>query len=284
MTRRPVPPLVPGWVLVDGLPLYHRVGLDAGRGAAAIVHVHGFGVSGTYLEPAAACLAGRHRSFVPDLPGTGRSMRPDHALDVPGLARALVSYCDAVGVERATFVGNSLGCAVIVELATTFPDRIERAVLVSPAGGAHNQPLARALGQMAVDGLREPPSMVAIVLRDYLRFGMLQSLSLFSAMTRYPTLERLANLVVPTLVVAGTRDPFVRIDRAHVLAALPRVHAVQVPGAHALNYSAPDLIAELVEAHLADEPLSTKTGRRRVVRILDVGPNRSPVASRPVGH
>ena len=273
VTRRPVPPLVPGWVIVDGLPLFHRVCLDAGPGADSIVHVHGFGISGTYLEPTAARLAPRHNTFVPDLPGMGRSMRPERALDLPGLARALVSYCDAVGIERATFVGNSLGCPIIVEFATTFPERIERAVLVSPAGGPNNRPLGRALRQMAMDGPREPLSMVPIAVRDYLRFGVLQSLSLFKAMTRYPTLERLPNLVVPTLVIAGARDPLVRIDRAHVLAVLPHVDVVEVPGAHALNYSAPVLIAELIEAHLADAPLVTPSGPRRVVKTVSVGPS-----------
>ena len=68
-------------------------------------------------------------------------------------------------------VGNSLGCPIIVEVATTFPDRIQRAVLVSPAGGPNNQPLGRAIGQMAMDGLREPLSMLPIATRDYLRFG-----------------------------------------------------------------------------------------------------------------
>jgi pimeloyl-ACP methyl ester carboxylesterase len=238
------------------------------------VHVHGFGISGTYLEPTAARLASRHNTFVPDLPGMGRSMRPDRALDLPGLARALVSYCDAVGVERATFVGNSLGCPIIVEFASTFPDRIERAVLVSPAGGPNNQPLARALRQMAMDGPREPPSMLPIAVRDYLRFGVLQSLSLFRAMTRYPTLERLPNLVVPTLVIAGERDPLVRIDRAYVMAVLPHVDVVVVPGAHALNYSAPALIAELIEAHITGAPLTAPTGVRQVVTTVNIGASR----------
>ncbi len=268
--RRPVPPLVPGWVIVDGLPIFHRLCVDAGPAADAIVHVHGFGISGTYLEPTAARLAPRHRTYVPDLPGMGRSIRPPRPLDLPGLARALIAYCDAVGVERATLVGNSLGCPIIVEVATAFPDRIERAVLVSPAGGPNNQPLGRVIKQMLLDGIREPPSMLPIAVRDYLRFGVLQGLSLFTAMTRYPTLERLPNLVVPTLVIAGERDPLVRIDRVHVLAVLPHVDAVKVPGAHALNYSAPELIAELVEAHLAGAPLSTPAGPRRVVEILAV--------------
>ena len=172
------------------------------------------------------------------------------------------------------FVGNSLGCPIIVELASTFPERIQRAVLVSPAGGPNNRPLARAIRQMAMDGLREPTAMLPIAVRDYLRFGAMQSLSLFRAMTHYPTLERLHNLAVPTLVITGARDPLVSIDRVSVLAVMPHVDAVKVPGAHALNFSAPELIAELIEAHLADAPLSTSTGPRSVVENLDIGPRR----------
>ncbi len=272
MPRRPLPPLTPGWVVVDGLPVYHRAYTDAGEDGTPIVHVHGFGISGTYLEPTAALLAARHRTFVPDLPGMGRSLRPEHGLDLPGLAGALVSYLDAVGVQRATFVGNSLGCPVIVEVASRFPDRIDRAVLVSPAGGPNNIPLLRALRQMAMDGLREPPSMVPIATRDYLRFGVLQSLSLFRAMTRYPTLERLHNLVAPTLVIAGDRDPLVRIERVHVLNVLPHVQAVKVHGAHALNYSAPDLIAHLVEAHVSGRPLVT-AGPEGTFQVVPIPPH-----------
>jgi pimeloyl-ACP methyl ester carboxylesterase len=271
MTRQPLPPLEPGWIIVDGLPVFHRTCEDAGPAAGAIVHVHGFGISGTYLEPTAALLAPRHRTYVPDLPGMGRSMSPERPLDLPGLARALVAYCDAVGVDRATFVGNSLGCPIIIEVATTFPERIERVVMVSPAGGPTNQPMARALLQMATDGTREPPSMVPIAVRDYLRFGVLKSLSLFRAMTRYPTLERLPNLVAPTLVVAGARDPLVRVDRVDRLSVLPQVQVVRVPGAHALNYSSPELIAALIEAHVAGEPLPPAEWAS-VVEALEVTP------------
>ena len=51
-----------------------------------------------------------------------------------------------------------MGCPVICEFAHHYPERLERAVLVSPAGGLYNQPLRRAMGQLARDGVREPPS------------------------------------------------------------------------------------------------------------------------------
>jgi pimeloyl-ACP methyl ester carboxylesterase len=123
---------------------------------------------------------------------------------------------------------------------------------------------------MAVDGFREPISMVPIAVRDYLRFGALRSLSLFKAMTRYPTLERLGHLVMPTLVMAGDRDPLVRIDRVHVFAGLPNVQAVKVRGAHALNYSAPELVAALIEAFLAGRPFATSADGVGTIEVLDV--------------
>jgi hypothetical protein len=51
---------------------------------------------------------------------------------------------------------------------------------------------------------------------------------------------------------------------------LPHVDAVTVPGAHALNYSDPRLIAELIEAFIVGEPLATETGLRTVVRMVSV--------------
>jgi pimeloyl-ACP methyl ester carboxylesterase len=234
----------------------------------------GFAISGTYLEPTAALLADRYPTYVPDLPGMGRSMRPAQPLDLPGLAAALVKYCDAVGIEKATMVGNSLGCPLIVEVASSFPDRIDKAVLVSPAGGPNNIPVRRALRQITQDGLREPPSMSTIAVRDYMRFGVMQGFRLFKAMTRYPTLERVANLVMPTLVVAGARDPLVRTDRVSVFAGLPHVDAVRVSGAHALNYSHPELIAELVDAHINGRALAAPPGSTATVELLEVPPLR----------
>ncbi len=252
--------------------MFHRFATGGSPTAGAMVHVHGFGISGTYLEPTAALLAGQYPTYVPDLPGMGRSMRPARPLDLPALAAALISYCDVVGIERATFVGNSLGCPLIVEVASTFPDRIERAVLVSPAGGPNNMPVRRAVGQMILDAPREPMSLLPIAVRDYLRFGLWQGWRLFTAMTRYPTLDRVTNLIMPTLVIAGDRDPLVRADRVGVFAGLPHVDAVKVSGAHALNFSAPELIAGLIDAHVHGRPLVAPEGSRASVELLEVAP------------
>ncbi len=157
-----------------------------------------------------------------------------------------------MGIERATLVGNSMGCPVICEFAYRYPERIERAVLVSPAGGIHNQPLRRAIGQLAKDGPREPRKMVTVATPDYLRFGVPSTFKMFRALTQYPTLERLLALTIPTLVVLGDRDPLLPgPERVKEVAAQTDNHVlvVRIEGAaHAINFSHP---GELVERHPA---------------------------------
>ncbi len=251
MPRQPLPPLGPRFLNVDGVRIYDRVCTLAGPSAPAVVHVHGFGISGSYMEPTAVRLTEGANHYIPDLPGTGRSGRPNGPADIPTAMRSLLAYCDEVGLERATFVGNSLGCVTLIEFADMHPDRVDGLVFVSPAGGPNNQPLARALGQMTIDGTREPFKMARIATRDYLRFGVIQSLSLFRAMTRYPTLDRLAMLDRPVLVVLGRRDPLVDRDRIRRLfVGREGMAAVVIDGAHALNFTEPDTVAALIAAQL----------------------------------
>jgi pimeloyl-ACP methyl ester carboxylesterase len=259
------------WIIVDGLPLLYRVAVDgAPPGATPIVHVHGFGISGRYLVPAAEILAEQYPTYVPDLPGYGRSHKPKRTLSIPQLADALAAFLDAVGVERATLLGNSMGCLISIEFAHLFPGRIERAILVSPAGGPHNQPIYRGLPQLGRDSLLETPRILPIAVPDYVRFGPFSSLRLFHAMTRYPTINRVLALKLPILVVAGARDPLVSTER---LRELVEQHSdvtlvIHDQAAHAINFSHPKTLACVVRSWLADEPISVEGAEPGEVSVL----------------
>ena len=132
------------WAIVRGEPMFLRVAEPTPE-APVILHLHGFAISGSYMTPTAALLADDFRTYVPDLPG----IRPEPAArpirsTIPELADSAADVLDTLGVERATVLGNSLGCAVLGAFAQRHPDRIERAIMVSPAGGIHNRPLLRA--------------------------------------------------------------------------------------------------------------------------------------------
>lgn len=258
------------WTIVDGLPLFYRVNTETASGNTPIVHLHGFGISGRYLVPTAERLARHYPTFVPDLPGYGRSHKPPVTLTIPELADALARFLDAVGVERATLLGNSMGCLVTIEFAYAYPNRIDRAILVSPAGGPHNQPLYRGLPQLARDSLRESPRILPVALPDYVRFGPICSLRLFHAMTHYPTVERALGLDVPMLVVTGARDPLVSQERMRQLVeARPNLTLViHNRAAHAINFSHPRMLSTIVQDWLSDRPIAVDEAEPGDITIL----------------
>jgi pimeloyl-ACP methyl ester carboxylesterase len=247
------------WVIVDGLPVHFwQSTADFPPGAPVLIHLHGFGISGTYMLPTADLLAGDYRTFVPDLPGYGRSVHPGKVLSIPELAKALLSFMDALDIDKATLIGNSMGCLTAIETAYEAPNRIERLILVSAAGGPNNRPIFKGLAQLSIDGLRESPRMFTIAVPDYRRFGIINAFRLFWAMIHYPTVERATEVTVPTLAVLGSRDPLV--NEANIVNGTrgnSTFDLIRIDGAaHAINYSHPRKLAHLIRQYLADEPFA----------------------------
>jgi pimeloyl-ACP methyl ester carboxylesterase len=248
-----------GWVTgrlwVEGKRIDYRRSL--GEVEVPIVHVHGFAISGEYLMPTARRLARRWGNVVPDLPGHGRSEARRHVLGIPALGEALVAVLDALDIEMAVLVGNSMGCSIALEVAHAAPDRVHRLVLVSPAGELSSQPLLRTLGRLARDALRESPAILAVAVPDYVRFGPLNGLRLFRELSRYPSQERLMSTPVPTLLVLGGRDPLMAPPaRVREVARLSPQHlavALIEKAAHAVNFSHPHELAGAIEVWLDDQ-------------------------------
>ena len=260
-------------VEVEGHNVFYRQSTDV-PGALPIVHVHGFGISGAYLMPTARKLASRATNVVPDLPGYGKSENWGYTLGIPALAVALLHILDELGLEKVVLVGNSMGCPISLEVAHAAPDRVDRIVLVSPAGGIHNQGLGRAVRQLAQDGARENRRMARVAVPDYLRFGPVNTFQLFSEMTRFPSLERLLKTQVPTLAVIGSKDPLMpppaRVREVSRLASDHTTVALIEGAAHAINFSHPGELSHVITSWLdgreiVDDPDSP--GYTRVLQL-----------------
>jgi pimeloyl-ACP methyl ester carboxylesterase len=270
------PPLTARWTTVGGLRVFSRVFEEAGEtGVPPIVHVHGFAISGRYLEPTAVRLAARYPTYIPDLPGHGYSDKTRSPLDIPELAEALAGYLDAVGVPRAVVLGNSTGCLVAAEFAHRYPERTQCAILVSPAGGRHNRPLPRAVLQLARDGLREPLALTRIAMPDYIRYGLVNSVRAFRRMIRYPTVERLSQIPVPFLAVVGSRDPLVSEQQMTRILQSPAAMDLvcHVEAAHAINFSHPEALARIIDAYLRGTPLQELKDGDRTIAYIDSSTN-----------
>ena len=92
---------------------------------------------------------------------------------------------------------------------------------------------------------------------DYLRFGVPSTLRLFRALTKYPSLDRLLAMHVPTMAVIGNRDPLMPgPERLKEVAGRTANHAILViieGAAHAVNFSHPDELANVIRLFMADQ-------------------------------
>jgi pimeloyl-ACP methyl ester carboxylesterase len=122
----------------------HRVDYRVAGQGPPVVLIHGMVNSSRHWEQVALRLADRYTVIAPDLIGHGDSATPRGDYSLGAHAAVIRDVLSAIGVERATIVGHSLGGGVAMQFFWQFPQRTERLVLVSSGGlGQEVSPLLR---------------------------------------------------------------------------------------------------------------------------------------------
>jgi pimeloyl-ACP methyl ester carboxylesterase len=221
--------------------------IDIGEGPA-VIFLHGLsGCWQNWLENL-PFFARDHRVIAIDLPGFGESEKPIEPISVTGYARTVDAICDALEIERAAVVGNSMGGFVAAELAIRLPSRVSHLCLVAAAGLSmeyirterrrgwrprlenlafftlawvasrsdvvvRRPRLRRALMMLvAAHPERLPSALLAEQMRGSGKPpGFDDALE---AMTRYPIRDRLGEIAAPTLIVWGAEDRLVPVGDA----------------------------------------------------------------------
>jgi pimeloyl-ACP methyl ester carboxylesterase len=117
-------------LILHGHPIAYR---QAGSGPVVVL-IHGItSDSGTWRR-VMPYLARRFTVVAPDLFGHGASAKPKGDYSLGAHASALRDLLVALGHDRATFVGHSLGGGIAMQLSYQFPERCERLVLVDSGG------------------------------------------------------------------------------------------------------------------------------------------------------
>jgi 3-oxoadipate enol-lactonase len=100
--------------------------------APPVVLLHALGEESSDWAPVAAALAPSWRVYAPDLRGHGASDWPG-AYTIEQLTTDLAAFLDALGLDRVTLGGHSVGGAPACLYAARHPDRVARLVLEDPA-------------------------------------------------------------------------------------------------------------------------------------------------------
>ncbi len=266
-----------------------------------VVLVHGFTQTGDSWSVIATNLAGDYEIVVPDLPGHGRSPLPESG---SGLQEAAEAVGTAGG--RATYVGYSLGGRCCLKLALLEPRLVERLVLVGANPGIEDESGRRQRRQsdellaaeLARTGGPTVPEFVETWLAGPLfahlteeqadrasrlqnsAAGLSASLRTAGTGTQLPMWERLGELGMPVLVVAGELDAkFTALARrtASCIGGSARVAIVAGAG-HAVPFERPDAFVALLREFLHERP---ETGARSSAEAHSAIPRakRAPNAS-----
>jgi 2-hydroxy-6-oxonona-2,4-dienedioate hydrolase len=161
---------------------------------------------------------------------------------------------DAVGLEGAALVGNSMGCQIIADLAVRRPELVERVVLQGPTMDLYGRSISRQVARFLLDVPREPPSLLGIELRDYLAAGTRRGWCTLRYALEDRIEENLPRLLAPVLVVRGSRDPICSQRWAEeIVQILPDGRLVILPGAsHAANFGAPAELGGVIRGFLEE--------------------------------
>jgi pimeloyl-ACP methyl ester carboxylesterase len=114
---------------------------EAPDGKPAIVLVHGLNDDADTWRHVIGPLSETHRVVALDLPGFGRSYKPSRNYSLPFFRETVAAVMDALEIERATLIGNSMGAMIAQAFSLAWPERVERLVLVCGALILRQQPL-----------------------------------------------------------------------------------------------------------------------------------------------
>ena len=240
-----------------------------------MVFLHGLGGSRTSWEPQLNGLGGEFRCIAWDMPGYGASA-PVEPLTFTAIADAVIRLLDAARVWRAHLVGESFGGMHALHTALRHPDRVGRLVLAntSPAFGldgtdpsewrtARLSPLDAGLtpADIAEDVLTSvagpglSADMLAMRVAGFARVSAAGLRSAIECLPSHDVLDRLPEIKVPALVIAGELDAETPVTYARALAdGLPNAELEVLDGiGHLAVSEAPEAFNQLVSAFLTAE-------------------------------
>lgn len=258
-----IAPKAPALIDVNGVEIlslepgrvrYQSAGEGQGKDDHAIVLLHGFNNQLGVWNGVWPLLEKCGRRVRLDIPGFGGSTWPTDDFGLPAQAARVVSAFEALGLERVTLVGVSMGGSLAAWIAAYYPERVQALVLLAPSGypGSLNYggPFGKLLRPGLVNALARRLAATERFKRDYPSSAALQALSVTSSYGE-PWAEALEKIQAPTWLVWSRGDAGVPFSFAADVAKR-LVHGKLVPLEESVGHDIPAARPELI-ARLACE-------------------------------
>jgi 3-oxoadipate enol-lactonase len=252
--------------------LNHRI--NGPYDAPVIVLSNSLGSSMEMWAPQVPALSVRFRVLRYDQRGHGESPVPPGPYDIPDLGQDVLDMLDALEIERAHFVGLSMGGMTGMWLAANAPERIDHLVLLcttacfgTPEMWIERAKTVREQGTEVVaeagverwltEAFRARDPAVAERMRAMIAAQPDEGYAeCCGALERLDVRDQLDRIEAPTLVIAGAQDPSTPPEpHAHLIAdriAGARLDVLD-PGAHLINVERATEVTDLILEHLEQQ-------------------------------
>jgi 3-oxoadipate enol-lactonase len=267
-------------VTVNGARLWYEV---RGSGAPVLFH-HGYTASRVNWMPIVERLQGQYQCILMECRGTGESEHTPDGYSLEQYAEDVIGVVDHLGIERFTYAGHSMGGGVGYLLALTYPERVERLILMAaiPADGFPGavgrtviQPTEAdrpvLLARHQVQRFR-PESETDAWFEDRVRHILGVSnrhyVDGMQAMATLSVGDRLGELTMPALVIAGAADGLLTANLKD-FGRLPNA-TLQVfsHAGHEVSIHEPDGVSRCIDQFLT---LGVVTAKTLAQRVTDAG-------------
>ncbi len=258
---------------------------NAGSSQSCVILIHGLGGYVENWEKNIASLSKNHRVFALDLPGFGRSDKPNDRFSISYWAAFLQKFMRTLEIERAALVGASMGGAIALQFALRYPQQVESLILSGSAGlGYEVTPFLRLVAVPILGERLSRPSRAGsgqfwkeivhdqrlitdpLVDLDFELSSLPGSQQSFLKALRTlvntwggkkdsirPILDHLEEILSPTLILWGAQDRFLPVTHAHNAVKRIRNASLHIfdPCGHLPNYERADEFNSMVVDFLA---------------------------------
>jgi 3-oxoadipate enol-lactonase len=94
-----------------------------------IVCIRGFTADHHVWDSLLPLLTARYQLICFDNPGCGQSSTPETSFDIEDFAKVVIELCDHLAIQQALFLGNSMGGAIVQQLAYLYPSIVKKAII-----------------------------------------------------------------------------------------------------------------------------------------------------------